>query len=86
MRIAGSDCDETAKELQYADKSGAWRAVDRALRRRTDRAHELHVLKRLEDIDAVLLRYSDSAFAGSLAAVDRCADAIDERSLLIELA
>jgi hypothetical protein len=83
MRLAGEDYDEIAKELQYADRSGAWRAVDRALRARTDRAVEIYHQQRLAAIQRTLEAYQDAALSGSLVAVDKIVAAMGERVRLL---
>ena len=85
MRMAGAAYAEIAEELEYADKSGAWRAIDRALRCRTDRAHATYTLRRLSVIDDLLEQFERPAFAGNLTAIDRVLAARNERCRLIGL-
>lgn len=56
MRINGASYEEIAEELEYADKSGAWRAVDRALKARTDRAVDIYHVRRFAVIDEIDMR------------------------------
>ena len=83
MRLAGEDYDEIAKELQYADKSGAWRAVDRALRARTDRAVDEYHRQRLAEVERTISAYEPAAMLGDLSAVDRVLSAVRERARLL---
>ena len=83
MRLAGEEYDQIAQELQYADKSGAWRAVDRALRARTDRAVDEYHRQRLAAAERTIAEYEPAALLGDLRAVERVLTAIRERARLL---
>lgn len=52
-RLKGMDYDSIAKELGFASRSGAWKAVDRSLRRRGHQVSALALLSTLSDLDTV---------------------------------
>lgn len=83
MRLQGEQYSEIAKELEYADRSGAWRAVDRALRARTDRAVAEFHRQRLARIDQQLDALQIAAERGNLGAIDQMLVLIQERYRLM---
>jgi hypothetical protein len=74
MRLAGASYDEIARQLGYADRSGAWRAVEGELRElRHEKAREVISLE-LARLDLLMASAWTDALAGdrhALAAVLR---------------
>jgi hypothetical protein len=83
LRLAGADYDEIAQELGFANRSGAWKAVQRALRQRSATAVDRYRMTRYAELEDVHRRWWPSAVAGDLAAINRVLAASSERSTLV---
>jgi len=85
LRLAGVDYDSIAEQLGYANRSGAWKAVQRCLSARMVRnADELRD-QGLLDLALLQERSWPAAMAGDPRAVDRCLRALDQRARLLGL-
>jgi hypothetical protein len=85
LRKAGASFDEIAKALDYADKSGAFYAIKRALSDIVPPAvDEMRTLEG-ERLDALLAAVWKQAMDGDLKAVDRVLRIIDQRARLLGL-
>lgn len=60
------------KTVVYENRSGAWKAVQRALRLRQAVAADDLVQQAVVDLDLLLARSWPAAMQGNLAAADRC--------------
>lgn len=85
LRMAGAEYDEIARELGFANRSGAWKAVQRALKLRGASSAETYRSMTLADLDMLLNRNWRAAMSGNIDAVDRCLRATDQRSRLLGL-
>ena len=85
LLMAGRDYDEIAQELGYANRSGAWRAVQRALKRRRDELADDHLRLELERLDAPPTAAWDAAVGGDLKAIAAVLKIVDRRCELLGL-
>jgi hypothetical protein len=85
LRMAGAEYQEIAKELGYADKSGAWRAVQRSLRSRQVTAIDRYRITRYAELEAGHKAAWPAARIGDIKAVERCLNIADARVRLLEL-
>ena len=85
LRMAGAEYEAIARELGFAGKSGAWKAVQRALRLRAMESSEAYRNIALADLDMLLEKNWRAAMSGNLEAIDRCLRATDQRSRLLGL-
>ena len=85
LAIKGHTFDEIADIVGYRSRSGAWRAVRRALRRRTVRAADQYLSKALVDLEAVQQRVWPAAMVGSVGACRVAVRAIEQRCSLLGL-
>lgn len=85
LLMAGNDYDQIAAELGYSSRSGAWRAVQRALRKRRDEVADEYLTLELERLDALQCALWDAAMAGDLKAVDAILKIIERRCELLGL-
>lgn len=83
-RMQGMDYDSIAQELGFANRSGAWKAVDRTLRRQGIAVTEQFFALTMADLDALQERSWRKAMAGDPGALDRCLSAVNQRVRLIE--
>jgi hypothetical protein len=83
---AGTSYDEIALKLGYANRSGAWKAVQAALS--THEAHEVTALRELElqRLDALQEALWGKAIAGDTKAVAAVLRIVDQRIRLLGLA
>lgn len=79
MALAGYDYDTIARELGYANRSGAWKAVQRALAQRTDRAVEAYRREQVSLLDQVMCAQWDDALAGDVRAALAVLRTIEQR-------
>jgi len=85
LRMAGAEYQEIAKELGYADKSGAWRAVQRSLRNRQVSSTDRYRITRYAELEAGYNLAWPAAQLGDVQAIDRCLNIADERTQLLGL-
>ena len=83
MAVQGLTFDEIAKELGYASRSGPWRAVRRALIRRTDEAADRYLSRSLVDLELIQQRAWPAAMNGDIHAAKVALGAIVERCRLL---
>jgi len=85
LRLAGVSYEQIAEQLGYSSHTGAWQAVNRALKRTiqepSDAVREVEV-KRL---DAVLVAIWSQVKQGNLSAVDRYIKVAQRRADLLGL-
>lgn len=85
LRREGHDYDEIGKRLGYADKSGAWRAVTKALKQiPQSEATELRTLINSR-YDALLTVYLPKALAGNFSAAYVVLKVEEQRARLLGL-
>lgn len=85
LRLAGARFEDIAVRVGYADKSGAQRAVTRALTSTLQpAADELREVE-ASRLDRLLLSVWQQALAGDLKAVDRALRILDQRARLLGL-
>jgi len=85
LRKAGATFDQIAEQCGYADKSGAFYAIKRALSDIVPPAvEELRTLDS-ERLDRLLLSVWKQALDGDLKAVDRALRILDQRARLLGL-
>jgi len=85
LRMAGAEYADIAKELGYADKSGAWRAVQRSLKARTVDAVDRYRMVRYAELESIHRREWPLAMMDDFPAVDRVLKASRERVELLGL-
>ena len=85
MRMAGAEYDQIAKELGFANRSGAWKAVQRSLRHQVVENAETYRAQTLLDLDIMFERNWPRAVFGQLSAIDKCLRISDQRSRLLGL-
>lgn len=83
--MAGAEYSEIAKELGFADKSGAWRAVQRSLKARQTSAVDRYRMVRFAELESQHRSVWPSAELGDLRAINRCLRIADERAQLLAL-
>lgn len=82
LRKAGASFDQIAERLGYSDRSGAHRAVSRALQSvLKEPAEELRALE-AERLDRLLLAFWNDALDGDVKAADRVLRIMDQRAKL----
>ncbi len=86
MALAGCDYDTIAKELGYANRSGAWKAVQRSLAQRTDKAVDAYRREQVILLDAVMSAQWEDAVAGNVRAAQAVLRTIEQRVRLLGLA
>lgn len=85
LRKAGATYDQIARQVGYADRGGAYRAVATALKQITEEpAHEVRQLE-LERLDAMLLGLWPNARKGKEGAIDRALRIMERRAKLLGL-
>lgn len=84
LSLQGLNYDQIARDLGYANRSGAWKAVRRCLARRQDAAAGAHIEISLLDLDLIQERVWKQAMAGDLAASRIALRAIEDRLRLVE--
>ena len=85
LALAGCGWDQVAKDLGYANRSGAWKAAQRGLSKRTELAADMYRSRSLVDLDLLQERSWGRAMRGDLRAVSVALRAIDQRSRLLGL-
>jgi len=85
LAVKGHTFDEIADIVGYRSRSGAWRAVRRALTRRTAQAADQYLSKALVELDAVQQRVWPAAMAGNVGAQRVAVRAIEQRCTLLGL-
>ena len=84
LAIEGMHYDDIARELGFADRSGAWRAVRRCLQRRQISAAERYVATTMSDLELVHERAWARAMSGDLKASEVVLRAMEDRLRLVE--
>ena len=85
LRLVGLSYDAIAERLEFANRSGAFRAVQAALKKTLqDPADELRTLE-LERLDSMLLPMMAQAKKGNQGAVDRVLRIMERRAKLLGL-
>ncbi len=85
LALAGRSYDEIATELGYASRSGAWKAVNRALRARTDAAVDEYRALEISRLERLLTGYYPRAMQGDRTAAEMCLKIIDTEVKLLGL-
>jgi hypothetical protein len=85
LLMAGRDYDQIAAELGYSSRSGAWRAVQRALRKRREEVAGEYLTLELDRLDALQCAVWDAAMSGDPKAVDAVLKISDRRCELLGL-
>lgn len=83
MAIAGETWDVISSELGYADRSGAWKAAQRALRRRGAAAADHYVGLQLMELEMMMERAWPQAVDGSIPAAEVMLRCMDRRERLL---
>lgn len=86
MALAGHDYDTIAKELGYANRSGAWKAVQRSLSQRVDAAVNEYRKEQVALLDEVMKAHWSGAIAGDVRAAAAVLRTIEQRVRLLHLA
>ncbi len=86
MALAGYDYDTIAIELGYANRSGAWKAVQRSLSQRTDKAVDAYRREQLVLLNQVMSAQWEDAVAGDVRAAQAVLRTIEQRVRLLGLA
>ena len=85
MMLAGKDFDAIAVELGYATRSGAWRAVQRALSKQRETLAGEYLMLEMQRLDALQVALWDDAMAGDVKAALGCLRIIQQRCALLGL-
>lgn len=88
LRRAGSDFDTIAKQVGYSNRSGAWKAVSRLLKQRSDESAkdaEAVLSLELDRLDFMLRALWPKVMAGDPLAIDRAIKIQDRRAKYLGL-
>lgn len=85
LAAKGMTYDEIATELGYADRSGAWRAVQSILARREAEVVEEYRYFAISDLNAVHAKVWPKAMAGNVRAAESVLRAVEGRIRLYGL-
>ncbi len=85
MMLAGKDFDTIAAELGYATRSGAWRAVQRALSKQREALAGEYLMLEIQRLDALQVALWPAALAGDVKAALGCLRIIQQRCSLLGL-
>lgn len=85
LRLAGMEYADFAKEVGYANKGTAWKAVNRALRERTDEMADEYLETELARLDALQAISWPDAMAGDAAAIHTVLKVMGHRMRLLGL-
>lgn len=85
LLMAGRDYDQIAAELGYSSRSGAWRAVQRALRKHREEVAGEYLTLELDRLDVLQAALWDAAMNGDPKAVEGVLKIIDRRCELLGL-
>ena len=85
LLMAGRDYDHIAAELGYSSRSGAWRAVQRALRKRREEIAGEYLTLELDRLDALQAALWDAAMNGDPKVVEGVLKISDRRCELLGL-
>ena len=77
--------DRIGTELGYANRSGAWKAVNRALRARTDEAVDEYRALEIARLEELLTAYYPDAMKGDLRAAEMCLKVVGAEVKLLGL-
>lgn len=84
LRTSGHSYQDIADILEFADRSGAWRAVQRALAKKRVTAVDRYRMLRYAEAESEHRAAWAAAMAGDFRAVDRCLRAMNERVKLMD--
>jgi hypothetical protein len=85
MAVQGWEWPDISDELGYADRSGAWKAAQRALKRRAATAVDSYRRMMLAELDMVQDSAWGAAMRGNMRASEVVVRAIDQRVRLLGL-
>ena len=85
MMLACKDFDTIAAELGYATRSGAWRAVQRALSKQREALAGEYLMLEMQRLDALQVALWDQAMAGDVKAALGCLRIVEQRMALLGL-
>ncbi len=85
MMLAGKDFDTIAAELGYATRSGAWRAVQRALSKQREALAGEYLMLEIQRLDALQVALWGQAMAGDVKAALGCLRIVEQRLSLLGL-
>ena len=85
LASAGWDYDQIAVELGYANRSGAWKAHQRALATQQAETVEEHLALEVARLDALQDALWDKAMAGHVRSIREIRQIIMQRSRLLQL-
>ncbi len=85
MALAGASYDDIAQALGYANRSGAWKAVNSALRARTAEGVDDYRALEMSRLDALQSSLWADAMSGNVAAVQACLKIVGTRIKLLGL-
>jgi len=83
MRAMGLDYDFIAKELGYADRSGAWRAVKRGMKRITYEKASTYREMALIELDIMAEKLWPAVAAGNFWAINKSLQISEKRLRLV---
>jgi hypothetical protein len=86
LAVKGHTFEEIADIVGYRSRSGAWRAVRRALNRRTAQAADQYLSQTLVDLEAVQQRAWPAAMAVDVGAQRVAVRTMEQRRRLLGLA
>ena len=85
MRSMGVDYDFIAKELGYADRSGAWRAVQRGMKRSTEQTVESMRWSIIRELTRIADSLDSSLVATDVKATSRLLQLVNNKVRLANL-
>jgi hypothetical protein len=85
LALAGRDWTSIAQELGFSDRSGAYKAAHRGLRRRTAAAADRYLAVLLDDLAFVEAQVMPVAMDGSVRAAEAVLRVIEDRGRLLGL-
>lgn len=86
LRTSGHSYQDIADIVGFSDRSGAWRAVQRALKKKVVTAVDRYRMLRFAQAEAEHRQAWPAAQLGDFRAIDRCLRSLDERMSLMDLA
>lgn len=86
LALAGHDYDSIARELGYAHRASAWKAVQRALGERKDRAVDAYRREQVRLLNELMSARWEAAMAGDVRSAHTVLRTIEQRIRLLGLA